>query len=135
MRTARDTAQTFADLINTGRGAEIFDLLGPASKYVVIGNTSLSGTYVGRQAVLDNVGTLLATFRDGPNVTCHAVIADGDRAVVLASGKGVGPTGPFDQPHYAWVFDVRDGEIVELIEFLDTVTLATGALGKKLVDA
>src|ERR1700744_6580413 len=98
MTTAIEITQTFFDLINTGRSAEVFGLLTPSSKYTVIGKTAISRTYHGKKDVDDNMLPVLASFKDGPHIICHAVIADGDWAVVLASGTGTGPTGDYDQP-------------------------------------
>lgn len=54
----------------------------------------------------------------------------------LASGEGVGPSGlPYAQPHYAMVLRIENDEIVDAIEFADTVAVEVSLLGNKLVPA
>ena len=77
----------------------------------------------------------LASFKKAPKLTLKEVIVDGNRAVGLASGSGVGPLGlPYNQPYYAMVLRVDKGRVTDVVEFADTVEVEI-AIGKKLVAA
>jgi ketosteroid isomerase-like protein len=55
--------------------------------------------------------------------------------VLLAAGDGIGAAGPYHQPYYAFSMRAENGEIAEIIEFLDTTMVDTALFGRKLVDA
>jgi ketosteroid isomerase-like protein len=136
MSTTRDVAQRFMDRICAQQFVEAFSLLTEDAEYTVIGKTTISGTHKGRDTVLQVLGGALGTFQQPPKLDCDTIIVEGDRAVALARGYGLGPTGvPYDQPYYALVLTVQGDEISKVTEFMDTATLEIAALGRKLVPA
>jgi len=130
---ARAVADAWAGHIEAGRGMQAMELLAPDARYEIIGTTPLSGVYSGFADVMHRLMAHIGQFPRPPEARCEAVIADGDRAVVLGSGLGEGPYGPYRQPHYAWAMRVTDGRIVELVEYLDTVMVETSAFGSRVV--
>jgi len=135
MTDTRAIARLYAERIVEQKFADAFNMIAQDGKYIVIGTTKASGVYDGRQDVLDRLVPTLSGFIAPPALTFEEPIVDGDRAVLLAAGKGIGPTGPFDQPYYAFVLRVKGDQIVEIIELMDPCQLETGLFGKKLVDA
>ena len=135
MADTREVAEKFIDRIEGLNFLEAFGMLAADGHYTVIGTTKASRTYNGRQDLFDNLIPLLSTFVEPPKLAFDRPVVDGDRAVLLAKGGGRGPTGPYDQPYYAFVTRVRGDEFVEIIEFMDTTMLETAIFGKKLVDA
>ncbi len=135
MTTARSTAKQFIQRIETLDFLEAFRMLAPDGHYIVIGTTAASRTYRGRQDLFDNLIPVLATFKEPPKLKFQEPIVEGDRAVLLANGKGLGPTGPYEQPYYAFITRVKGNEFAEIIEFADTVMIETGIFGNKLVKA
>lgn len=135
MSQARATAKLFAERISKMEFPAAFSLVADDGVYTVIGTTKASGDYHGSKDLLGRLVPLLSDFVDPPALRFEEPIVEGDRAVLLASGAGTGPTGPYNQPHYAFVMRVRGDEIVEIIEFMDTGQLETGIFGRKLVDA
>tara|TARA_R110000787_G_scaffold215561_1_gene324645 strand:+ start:5441 stop:5851 length:411 start_codon:yes stop_codon:yes gene_type:complete len=136
MTTTRDVAQKFMDCLCAQAFSDAFDLLSDDADYQIIGTTAVSAPMKGRDTVKATLVPALASFQKPPKLTCHEIIVDGERAVGLASGSGVGPTGlNYEQPHYAMVMRVRDGKLVSVMEFADTVAVEVALLGKKLVDA
>jgi ketosteroid isomerase-like protein len=134
--TTREIAQRYMDLLCAQKFAEAFDMLAPNANYRIIGTTAVSAPMSGRETVKATLVPALASFRQPPKLTCHELIVDGSRAVGLASGSGVGPTGlPYDQPHYAMVLGIENGQIQSVIEFADTVAVEVSLLGNKLVPA
>lgn len=132
----RKTAQEYMDRLSAGHFDKAFDLIAENGSYTIIGTTPLSTPMHGRQAVKAALVPALASFQIPLEITCHEIIVDGHRAVGLASGRGVGPTGqPYSQPHYAMVLRIENGLIQSVVEFMDTVAVETAVLGKKLVAA
>jgi ketosteroid isomerase-like protein len=133
--SAKATAQKFIENIEGLKFLEAFGMLAEDGRYIVIGTTKASRVYRGRQDVFDNLIPLLSTFKEPPLLKFELPIVDGERAVLLASGVGIGPTGPYHQPYYAFATRVRGDEFAEIIEFADTVMLETAIFGRKLVPA
>ena len=133
--TTRETVQSFMDKITAVQFLDAFSMLAEDGTYTVIGTTPASGVYHGRKDLFDRLIPVLAGFVVPPTLTWKAPIIDGDRAVLLASGTGVGPTGPYEQPHYAFVVRVKDGEFAEVTEFMDTMMLESAVFGRKPVAA
>jgi len=131
----RQVALDFIQKIEARHFLDAFSKLAADGIYIVIGKTPASRVYHGRQDVFDNLVPVLSTFIEAPVLKFQDPIVDGDRVVMLASGKGVGPTGPYDQPYYAFSAKVRGNEFSEITEFMDTAMLETAVFGKKLVDA
>lgn len=132
----RELAQRYMDLLCAGRFEAAFGLLAEDATYRIIGNTALSVPMRGRKTVIDTLVTALSGFREPLKVTSEDLIVDGNKAVCLASGRGVGPTGlPYVQRHYAMVLRVNGGAITEVTEFMDTVEVETKLAGKKLIAA
>jgi ketosteroid isomerase-like protein len=130
---ARVVARQWAAHLQAGQGEEAIQLLADDAVFTIIGSTPLSGQYAGRDDVMARLVPALTRFPIPPKARCETVIAQGDRAVVLGSGQGTGPFGPYDQPHYAWALRVKEGRITELTEYLDTVAIETAAFGTQLI--
>lgn len=135
MSDTRELAGKLALAFEELRFADAFNMLAEDGTYTVIGTTKASGTYHGRSDVFARLVPVLSTFTSPPVLKFSNIVVDGDRAVLLASGEGTGPTGPYHQPYYAFSIRVANGEIVEIVEFMDTTMLDTAAFGKKLVEA
>lgn len=136
MLDARAVALAYIEHITALRYQEAFNMLSSDATYTVIGTTPGSGTFRGRDQVLKELSAVLAGFKKFPTATFEKPIVDGDRVVLIASTRGgEGPTGPYEQPHLALVLRIRNEEIVDCIEFLDTCRLETSVFGKKLVKA
>lgn len=135
MKDPRAVATHYMELLCAQKFSEAFDLLSDDCDYRIIGNTPLSAPMKGRAAVKAALVPALASFQKAPKLTLKEVIVDGNRAVGLASGHGVGPTGlPYNQAHYAMVLRIDNGRVVDVVEFADTVEVEI-AIGNKLVPA
>ena len=81
----------------------------------------LAGTYIGPQAVLENVFMRLAEFSDNWGVAVDRCVADGDTVVAL--GKYTWnhkQTGEPCQVHMAHVWTLADGKAVSFMQHVDT---------------
>ncbi|MDG5746703.1 nuclear transport factor 2 family protein [Qipengyuania sp. XHP0207] len=95
----------------------------------VMGSSAWSKHLKGLEAVnRDLVGPLFARI-DGPYLTtAELILADGDRVAVIAKGDAATVDGGRYDNDYCFVFRMKDGKIVEVREYMDTI-LADRALG------
>lgn len=136
MNDTRAVAQRYMELLCAQKFSEAFDLLADDADYRIIGTTDVSAPMKGRETVKSTLVPALASFQKPPKLTLKELIVDGNRAVALASGSGVGPTGlPYEQPHYAMVLRIENGRVRDVVEFADTVAVEVALAGKKLVPA
>ena len=131
----RALIQKFIDHVTAFEFVEAFSLLNKDCRYIIIGKTPLSGVYIGPEEVFAKLLPVLGGFPTPPTLTFGDVIVDGDKGMIRASGKGVGPTGTYDQPYYAWYVRVEGDGFAEMIEFLDTAELMSAAYGKTALPA
>jgi ketosteroid isomerase-like protein len=131
MPDTREIAQRYIDFIAALKFSEAFEMLAPDARYRIIGKTPFSQTY-SRADLLNVLVPGMAKFKQPPTLTFQELIVEGNRAVALASGHGIGPTGlPYDQPHYAMVLRIENGLVTDVVEFLDTVEIETQIMGRQ----
>ena len=106
-----------------------FALLADDVVWINIGTTKFSGTYRGKQALIEQLlGPLFAQLKDGISTTVENLIAEAD--MVVAQTTGAAETTD-DVPYnnsYCQVMRIRDGRIAEVKEYFDT-QLAASVLG------
>lgn len=135
MTDARRLASVFAQRIAALDFVAAFKMVADDGIYTVIGKTAASGAYHGSADILKRLVPVLADFKVPPALVFEEPIVDGDRVVLIGGGGGEGPTGSYDQPHYAFVMRVRGEEFVEITEFMDTGALESAVFGRKFVEA
>ena len=117
----RATVERWLELAGSGDINGAMALFAEDAVWSNIGSTRFSGDFVGVQGILEGlIGPLFAELEAGIASDLEAVIADGDRAVVLSRGKARTLTGKDYNNTYAQVFTVRDGRIVSVREYMDT---------------
>lgn len=122
--TSRAVVQQFLDHAAEGDIDACFALFSDDASWSNIGSTRLSGTVTGKEAILnDLVGPLFGSLQDGIRSDIEALIADGDRVVVLSQGHATTHDGTPYNNTYAQVFTVRDGQIVAVKEYMDTALI------------
>ena len=114
--------------LSKGNGAPFVESLADDICWTIIGSTKFSGTYLGKQAVLNELlKPLFAQFADQYTNTAHRIIAEDDYVVVECRGRVTTKSGAPYNNTYCWVCLVADGKLQELTEYLDT-ELVTAAL-------
>ncbi len=134
MTNEKRIVQQWFDCVAKNDGEGLFALFADDVVYHLKGSTPVSGTYRGKQSIAEDFFIPWRRQIDGDLVvTVDELIGEGERVVALGRGKAKTVFGlPYDND-YAFVFRVRDGRIVEVIEYLDTVLVETAAYGRKLV--
>ena len=132
----KQVVRDFFTALSAGDAARVRELLHADVAWTIIGDTPLSQTFRGHDGVekglLATVGTLIDTSA-GVRVEVIEMIAEGDKVVCRAQGTVKGNHGPYNNT-YCHVFTVRDGQIVENIEYLDTLLIERALYGRKLTD-
>ena len=99
-----------------------FDLLIPEVKWTIVGNAPVSRTYMSRQEFLDLVinpfnGRLSRRLIP----TVRAIYTDGDMVIALFDAEATARDGKPYKNTYTWYMRMREGKIVEVIAFFDTI--------------
>ncbi|MEW6474719.1 MAG: nuclear transport factor 2 family protein [Actinomycetota bacterium] len=99
-----------------------FTLLEPNATWTIVGNSPVSRTYKSRQEFLDVVIDPFNARMGEPLVpTIRKLYADGDTVIALFDGRATAKDGKPYRNTYTWYMRMRDGQIVEVIAFFDTI--------------
>jgi ketosteroid isomerase-like protein len=99
-------------------------------RWTIIGTTKFSGTFQGKQEILDKILTPLSAQLAGLFIaTVERLIAEDDYVVMQEHGTATTKTGKPYNNTYCVVFRIAKGKVQEMMEYLDT-ELVTAAFGK-----
>lgn len=112
--------RVFAQLAE-GNGQPFMDALANDARWTVIGSSPWSRTYEGKRAITDELmRPLFRQFADQYKARATRILAEDDIVVVEARAEVTTKSGkPYHQT-YCYVFQLADGEVRELTEYLDT---------------
>ena len=100
-------------------------------RYTIIGTTRFSGTFNGKQELLNRAFVpLLSELEANGGMETDNLIAEGD--YVVQQGRGVGRKTKSGEPYnntYCFVYRLEAGKVSEVTEYCDT-ELVTRAFGK-----
>ena len=131
--TTRAIIQSYMDKMFSGDFLVAFQMFAEDGAYIIIGDTPVSGTYVGPDHITNSLVPLLAErFIAPPVVQCTEIIVEGDRGVALGHGEGPAKFGQYKQRNYAFAFRIRGDKVAEMIEFMDPTQLSTNCFGQHL---
>jgi ketosteroid isomerase-like protein len=85
-----------------------------------------AGRHEGRDKVINEfLAPVRGTFRAGdPKVHVDAMVSDGDRVMAETHATGQRADGrPYDN-RYAWAFELREGKILNVREYMDSLYIA-----------
>lgn len=113
--------QDFYDASNRGDMDTCFDLISDDISWTNIGTTPLSGTFQGKEELMEKLlGPLFAQLKQGIKTTVHRLIAEEDYVVAQTSGTAETLEGQPYNNTYCWIIRIRDGKLTEVTEFMDT---------------
>ena len=117
----KQTIMDMADAFNVGDIEKAFASYADDVEWTIIGTTSYSGTYRGKQDVFARLlGRLGQDLDGGLKVTVGNVIAEGDHVVLQFRGQATTRAGAAYDNTYCLVYRFAGGKIVEVTEYLDT---------------
>ena len=116
-RLVREALRPFED----GDSGPFFDLIADDVKWTVIGTTPASGVYRSKQEMFDrSIEPLMDRLEDGLKTKFVDMVGEGDKVFLRFEASGVAKTGmPYEQA-FCWAMVMRDGRIVEIVDYLDT---------------
>jgi ketosteroid isomerase-like protein len=119
----------FAEL-SKGNGDAFLNALADDVSFTIIGSTKYSGTFKGKQELINKLlAPLNAQIEGGMTITPDNLIADGDFVAMQARGKALSKNGRHYDNTYCHVFRFANGKVQQVTEYLDT-ELITSAFGK-----
>lgn len=127
MNDAKDVVVRYIEAARDGMTAVIRDSFADDATWEYPGDLPLSGTYRGVDAIVGEfLGGAAALMAPGTGVTLELVnvIADGDQVAAEWTSVATSRTGATYHNHNAGIFTVRDGRIVSVREYTDTLHVA-----------
>jgi ketosteroid isomerase-like protein len=104
-----------------GTGSPL-DLLADDAVWTIVGRTLVSKTYDSREAFMrDVIRPFNARMSSGLKPEVRHLYADGNTVVAFFEARGVARDGKPYENTYAWFMTMRDGRIVRVFAFLDSV--------------
>ena len=116
-------AEAFAGT-SRGDGRSFVAMLDDDVRWEIIGTTSWSRTFVGKDAVIRDLLAPLAANFAGPNtVTAERIMAEGDLVVVEGRNHSRTLRGADYPNRYCWVMRLAAGKVREMTEYCDTALI------------
>jgi uncharacterized protein len=96
------------------------------------GELPISGTWRGRDTIIDDfLGTAMSYYQpDSVNIEVTSIVAEGDTVVAEWTSRARTTDGAPYENHCIGVFGVRDGRIVSVREYMDTLYASQVAFGR-----
>ena len=108
-----------------------FALLADDITWTNIGSTKLSGTYLGKQTLINQlIGPLFSQLKAGIASEVERLTAESDIVVAQTSGSAETLDGVPYNNSYCQVVRIRNGKIAEVKEYFDT-ELTSSVFGRK----
>ncbi len=115
----KQLTRDFFEAMQRGDADAIADTYADEGRVVTMGNTLISGSR-GKEEIRGFAGGVLEAFPNGLEFTVHNMTAEGDRVAVEASSEGMHASGRHYCNHYHFLLTWKDGELLELKEYMDT---------------
>lgn len=99
-----------------------FDLLAPDARWTIVGNAPVSRTYASRKEFIDLViSPFNARLSRRLVPAVRGLYTDGDMVIALFDAEATARDGKPYKNTYTWYMRMRDGRIVEVVAFFDTI--------------
>lgn len=117
----RQVIERIFEGLGRGDASAFRDSLAEDVVWRVPGEGVWAGIYEGREAVMrDLLRPVFAQFADTYVNMAENIIIEGDRAVIECRGSVTTKKGEPYNNSYCWVCRLRDGKLVEIVEYMDT---------------
>ena len=122
MKASETAVRAFFDTLNTGDLEKLRPLLKSARWQPMVKNLTSAPSYSGDAIIDDFLRPVRGIFRPGdPKVSIDVLVADDQAVAVETAGTGKLVDGRAYENRYAWFFRLREGRIVEIHEYLDSL--------------
>jgi ketosteroid isomerase-like protein len=107
--------------LQEGHAKAYVELFASDIRWTVIGSTRWSGTYVGKQELLERLMRPVSALLEPPfRLFVESMIGEGDMLVVSLRGENKTKSGKPYNNRYCWVCRMHDGQLREVTEYADT---------------
>ena len=124
-----ENKQVVLDFYEAGARGDMdacFALLADDVTWTNIGSTKFSGTYIGKQALAENLlGPLFVELKAGISSQIEQLTAEGDIVVAQTSGNAETRDGTPYNNTYCQVIRIRDGRIAAVKEYMDIALIVS----------
>jgi uncharacterized protein (TIGR02246 family) len=120
--TNRETIERYVHALQHGDAQTIRESFAAHATWTLAGRLPLSGTWNGRDAILDDfLGQIGTLYQPGSvSVEVTSMTADGDRVALEWTSRARTAGGEPYENHCAGVFTLADGRITAVREYMDT---------------
>ncbi len=122
-----ENKQVVVDFYEAGARGDVdacFALLADDVSWTNIGTTKFSGTYMGKQALMEGLlGPLFSMLKAGISSQIEQLVAEGDTVVAQTSGTAETVDGVPYNNTYCQVIRIRNGQIAAVKEYMDTALI------------
>ncbi len=122
-----ENKQVVLDFYEAGARGDVdacFALLADDVSWTNIGSTKFSGTYTGKQALMEGLlGPLFSMLKAGISSKIEQLVAEGDVVVAQTSGTAETVDGVPYNNTYCQVIRIRNGRFAEVKEYMDTALI------------
>ena len=115
----KQLVRDFFEALNTGDVERIVAAYAEDGQLQTMGNTLISGVY-SRDQIAAAAGGIYDVFPDGLHFTIKDMVAEGDKVAVEAESEGEHVSGQTYANQYHFLFELRDGKLASLKEYMDT---------------
>ena len=110
-------------------GRNLLAVLAPDAEWTEADGFPYAGTYIGPQAIFDGVFKRLGSEWTGYRAEVHTYLEDGAQVAAFGVYSGTySATGKEMQAPFAHLYHLKDGKIVRMHQYVDTILVAS-ALG------
>jgi len=115
----------FGNMASSGWTHTFEDALADDLIWTATGSSPLAGRYASKQAYLTQVlGPIRERLATTPRPVVDGILIDGDQVCMRFHGEGGrGKNGADFNMEYCWIMKLRDGKIVEVVAYYDSVKL------------
>jgi ketosteroid isomerase-like protein len=121
-QTAEDNkafVRKFFEAMNAGDVDFIVQAYAQDGQLQTMGNTLISGIF-SRDQIAASAGGIFEVFPQGISFTVLDMIAEGDKVAVEATSRGEHVSGQIYSNEYHFLFEIRNGKLLRLKEYMDT---------------
>lgn len=116
---SRAVVTRFFDAMNRGDVDYIVNAYAADGCLQTMGNTLISGTFT-REQIAASAGGIFEVFPEGIVFTILGMTVEGERVAVEATSEGKHVSGQIYSNHYHFLFELENGKLLRLKEFMDT---------------
>ena len=120
--SSKQVVSNFFELFSSGEIDQAFALVSDDVSWWVAGDLPFSGTKT-KAEYLQVVGSIQKGFPDGLELRVTSMIAEGEKVAAEVESHGEHANGRTYANKYHFLITVRDGQFVEVKEYLDTLHL------------